>query len=139
MTSYHNHQRNGQRIKVKDTSFCINNFAVNGQVQCNSSNAQSKISVRLISSEMDHYDELTSLLQRDEKIPSKYDFVKIISPFMLLQMSVGLCASLQATFYPIEAELKGASPAEYGAVFGIIHLSLFIFGKKTLNKFYSVL
>ena len=88
---------------------------------------------------MDHYDELTSLLQSDEKIPSKYDFVKTISPFMLLQMSVGLCASLQATFYPIEAELKGASPAEYGAVFGIIHLSLFIFGKQTLNKFYSVL
>ena len=78
---------------------------------------------------MENYDEFTSLLRPGEKIPSKSDFVRIISPFMLLQMSVGLCASLQATFYPIEAELKGASPAEYGAVFGIIHLSLFIFGE----------
>jgi len=47
---------------------------------------------------------------------------------MLLQCSVGLCASLQATFYPIEADRKGATPAQFGPVFGIIHLSLFIFG-----------
>ena len=56
-------------------------------------------------------------------------FVMTILPFLALQSSVGLCASLQATFYPIEAELKGATAAEFGAVFGIIHLSLFIFGK----------
>ena len=58
-----------------------------------------------------------------------YQFLKTMLPFMFLQASVGLCASLQATFYPIEAELKGATAAQFGAVFGIIHLSLFIFGK----------
>ena len=41
---------------------------------------------------------------------------------------MGVCASLQATFYPLEAARKGATPAQFGAVFGIIHLSLFIFG-----------
>ena len=35
----------------------------------------------------------------------------------------------QATFYPIEAEKKGATPSQFGAVFGIIHVSLFTFGK----------
>lgn len=59
---------------------------------------------------------------------SKCQFVKTILPFLFLQMSVGLCASLQATFYPIEAAKKGATAAQFGAVFGIIHLSLFIFG-----------
>ena len=44
------------------------------------------------------------------------------------QTSIGLCASLQATFYPLEAAKKGASPAQFGGVFGIIYLSLFIFG-----------
>jgi len=40
----------------------------------------------------------------------------------------GLTDSIQAPFYPIEAENKGANPAEYGAVFGIIHLSMFLAG-----------
>ena len=48
--------------------------------------------------------------------------------FLPPQTSIGLCASLQATFYPLEAAKKEASPAQFGAVFGIIHLSLFIFG-----------
>ena len=38
---------------------------------------------------------------------------------------------LQATFYPIEARRKGATATQFGAVFGIIHLSLFIFGNLT--------
>ena len=59
---------------------------------------------------------------------SKSYFIRTIIPFLLLQFSVGLCASLQATFYPIEATLKGASASQFGAVFGIIHLSLFMFG-----------
>ena len=62
---------------------------------------------------------------------SKAYFIRTIIPFLLLQFSVGLCSSLQATFYPIEAASKGASPAQFGAVFGIIHLSLFTFGKIT--------
>ena len=44
------------------------------------------------------------------------------------QASIGLCASLQATFYPLEAAKKGSTTAQFGAVFGIIHLSLFVFG-----------
>jgi hypothetical protein len=63
-----------------------------------------------------------------EPTTSKAVFVRTIIPFLLLQFSVGLCASLQATFYPIEARKKGATAAQFGAVFGIIHLSLFIFG-----------
>ena len=35
--------------------------------------------------------------------------------------------SLQPTFYPLEAERKGASPFQYGFVFAIPSLSLFIF------------
>ena len=42
-------------------------------------------------------------------------------------MSFGILLSLQPTFYPSEAELKGAKPSEYGFVFGIANLSLFIF------------
>ena len=63
---------------------------------------------------------------------SKAVFVRTIIPFLLLQFSVGLCASLQATFYPIEARRKGATATQFGAVFGIIHLSLFIFGEPKL-------
>ena len=75
-------------------------------------------------------EESTPLLNnsRREKTTNS-QFLKTILPFMFLQASVGLCASLQATFYPIEEELKGATAAQFGAVFGIIHLSLFIFGK----------
>ena len=35
--------------------------------------------------------------------------------------------SLQPPFFPSEAEKKGATAAEYGFVFGIANLSLFIF------------
>ncbi len=34
---------------------------------------------------------------------------------------------LQPPFYPSEAEKMGATPAEYGFVFGIANLSLFMF------------
>ena len=66
---------------------------------------------------------------------SKAYFIRTIIPFLFLQFSVGLCASLQATFYPIEAGLKGATASQFGAVFGIIHLSLFIFGKSGILHF----
>ena len=65
---------------------------------------------------------------------SKSFFIRTIIPFLLLQFSVGLCASLQATFYPIEATLKGATASQFGAVFGIIHLSLFMFGEIELSE-----
>ncbi|CAB3360915.1 Hypothetical predicted protein [Cloeon dipterum] len=44
-----------------------------------------------------------------------------------------ICVSLQAPFYPKEAELKGATATEYGLVFGIFELVVFfispIYGK----------
>jgi len=73
----------------------------------------------------------------NEPSSSKAFFVRTMVPFLLLQFSVGLCASLQATFYPIEAGLKGATAAQFGAVFGIIHLSLFIFGP-LVGKYLSI-
>ena len=81
---------------------------------------------------MSTYSELTSLLPRPPPRPRpKLQLARTLAPFLLLQAAVGCCASLQATFYPIEAASKGASPAQFGAVFGIIHLSLFTFGKIT--------
>ena len=38
----------------------------------------------------------------------------------------GLTDSIQAPFYPIEAASKSATAAQYGPVFGIIHLAIFI-------------
>jgi len=70
-------------------------------------------------------------------VSSKSYFIRTIIPFLFLQFSVGLCASLQATFYPIEAGLKGATASQFGAVFGIIHLSLFIFGP-LVGKYLSI-
>ena len=39
----------------------------------------------------------------------------------------GLLLSLQPPFYPLEAEKKGATPSQYGFVFGIANLAAFIF------------
>jgi len=50
----------------------------------------------------------------------------------------GLTDSIQAPFYPIEADNKGANAAEYGAVFGIIHLAMFLAGP-LFGKYMSVL
>ena len=50
-----------------------------------------------------------------------------------MYIALGLLISLQPPFYPSEAEAMGASPAEYGFVFGIANLSLFIF-RKELNE-----
>lgn len=39
----------------------------------------------------------------------------------------GLLLSLQPSFYPTEAEKKGATPSQYGFVFGVINLAALIF------------
>jgi len=46
----------------------------------------------------------------------------------------GMTVSLQAPFYPAEAESKGASAAEYGLVFGIFQLTAF-FVSPIIGKF----
>ena len=43
----------------------------------------------------------------------------------LLNIGWGFVSSIQAPFFPIEAKQKGATAAEFGPVFGIIHLALF--------------
>ncbi|XP_008556075.1 MFS-type transporter SLC18B1-like isoform X1 [Microplitis demolitor] len=48
-----------------------------------------------------------------------------------------ICVSLQAPFYPQEAEKKNASPSEYGLVFGIFELIVFLISPiygQNLNK-----
>ena len=56
------------------------------------------------------------------------DQLELIILLCLVYISWGLTDSIQAPFYPIEAEEKGASSAEYGLVFGIIHLAMFLAG-----------
>ncbi len=46
--------------------------------------------------------------------------------FCSVYISWGLTDSIQAPFYPIEAEAKGADISEYGFVFGVIHLVRFV-------------
>ena len=41
-------------------------------------------------------------------------------------ISLGFLASLQPTFYPTEAESRGAKPFEYGLVFGIVNFAAVI-------------
>ena len=46
--------------------------------------------------------------------------------------------SLQAPFYPAEAEKKGATPTEYGLVFGVFELTVFLVAPylgKNINRF----
>ena len=42
-------------------------------------------------------------------------------------VSLGFLESLQPTFYPTEAAIRGARPVHYGIVFGIVGLSKVIF------------
>ena len=58
---------------------------------------------------------------------SKCDYIKLSINFSILYISLGLLLSLQPPFYPSEAEKMGATPSEYGFVFGIANLSLFLF------------
>jgi len=51
---------------------------------------------------------------------------KVITTLAITHFCNGLCVSLQAPFYPNEAEKKGASATEYGLVFGIFELTVFI-------------
>ena len=52
----------------------------------------------------------------------------ILVLFCAVYIAWGLTDSIQAPFYPIVAESKGATVAEYGFVFGIIHLAIFVSG-----------
>ncbi|TRY70790.1 hypothetical protein TCAL_04819 [Tigriopus californicus] len=58
---------------------------------------------------------------------SKFQKVSLSINVSLVYVALGLLISLQPPFYPSEAEKMGATPAQYGFVFGIANLSLFIF------------
>ena len=49
-----------------------------------------------------------------------------VSSLAALNVCWGFMASIMAPFLPVEAEAKGASPSQFGPIFGIIHLALFI-------------
>ena len=41
----------------------------------------------------------------------------------LLNICWGIVGSMQAPFFPIEAEKKGATPSQFSPIFGFIHLA----------------
>jgi len=49
-----------------------------------------------------------------------------LATFIVVNFCSAVCISLQAPFFPSEAERKGATPTEYGLVFGIFELTVFI-------------
>ena len=49
-----------------------------------------------------------------------------VSSLAALNVCWGFMASIMAPFLPVEAEAKGASPSQFGPIFGIIHLALFL-------------
>ena len=51
--------------------------------------------------------------------------VLIVAILGCLNICWGFVSSIQAPFFPLEAELKGATPSQFGPIFGIIHLALF--------------
>lgn len=58
---------------------------------------------------------------------SKCHYVTLSINISAVYIALGLLISLQPPFFPSEAEKMGATPAEYGFVFGIANLSLFLF------------
>merc|ERR1712018_174035 len=46
--------------------------------------------------------------------------------FVVVNFCNAMCVSMQAPFYPAEAEKKGCMPSEYGLVFGIFELTVFL-------------
>ncbi|ODM98602.1 MFS-type transporter SLC18B1 [Orchesella cincta] len=57
--------------------------------------------------------------------------------FSIADLFAGIVYSLQAPFYPQEAEKKGATPTEYGLVFGVFELTMFlapIYGKFVMSR-----
>ena len=52
--------------------------------------------------------------------------MKAVISFSFLNIFWGLIASIQASFFPIEAASKGATATQFRGVFGIIHLAIFI-------------
>ena len=52
--------------------------------------------------------------------------ILVVTSLSALNVCWGLVAAIQAPFFPIEAALKGATATQFGGVFGIIHLAIFL-------------
>ena len=66
-------------------------------------------------------EEGTSLLERAPR-----NSIWIFLPYLLLQVSDGLCASIQSTIYPLESSKKGLTASQIGPEVGIFFLSQII-------------
>lgn len=57
----------------------------------------------------------------------------VIFTYVYGNFFLAACVSLQAPFFPHEAEIKGASPSEYGLIFGVYELAI-IFTSPLVGK-----
>lgn len=55
-----------------------------------------------------------------------YRQLMVIFTYIYGNFFLAACVSLQAPFFPQEAELKGATPTEYGLVFGVYELAIIV-------------
>ena len=63
--------------------------------------------------------------------------VVMVSSLACLNVLWGFMASIMAPFLPLEAQSKGADASEFGPIFGIIHLALFVISPlmgKVINR-----
>ena len=63
--------------------------------------------------------------------------VVMVSSLACLNVLWGFMASIMAPFLPLEAQSKGAAASEFGPIFGIIHLALFVISPlmgKVINR-----
>ncbi len=58
--------------------------------------------------------------------PTFFYQIRTLLAFAVAEVCQAICVSLQAPFYPREAERKGATATEYGLVFGVFELVVFL-------------
>lgn len=71
-------------------------------------------------------DQAQVSFQESMKIKNRYTKRQLLLIFSYIygNFFLAACVSLQAPFFPKEAELKGATPTEYGLVFGFYELAI---------------
>ena len=60
-----------------------------------------------------------------------------VTSLAALNVCWGFMASIMAPFLPVEAQAKGATASQFGPIFGIIHLALFVISPlmgKVINR-----
>ncbi|XP_022253325.1 MFS-type transporter SLC18B1-like isoform X1 [Limulus polyphemus] len=80
---------------------------------------------------MEKYEEVTRKRNKTEAIKgkirsfSKHQFY-VLATLCYGNFCIAACVSLQAPFFPREAEEKGATPSQYGLVFGVFELTIIV-------------